>query len=156
MSEENLVQVDINETEDVVAVSQEGEVSKGAYKFLSVVVFLVTVMFAWFGANMVRNLVSDLLGMILRWVFLLGGFYIFHAIRIVIKSDSLMTLKDGFKAENVELTKKYTREELKAMTKEEKKERMKPYWSFGKFWLAFYLIGVIFDILFTAILVQYI
>jgi hypothetical protein len=157
MSEENLVQVDVNETEEVVAVSQEGEAStKGAYKFLSVVVFLVTVMFAWFGANIAKNLVSDTVGVAFRYLFLFAGFYLFHAIRIVIKSQSPLTLKEGFKIENAEFSKKYTREELKVMTKEGKKERMRIYWSLFKFFMAVLVVGGILDIIFATILIQYV
>jgi uncharacterized membrane protein YfcA len=156
MSEEYLVQIDVNETEEVVAVSQEGESSKGAYKFLSVVVFLVTVMFAWFGANIAKNLVSDTLGIVFRYLFIFAGFYLFHAIRIVIKSERPMTLKEGFDIENAELSKRYTREELKAMTKEGKKERMRIYWSLFKFFMAVLVVGGILDIIFVTILIQYV
>ena len=156
MSEENFVQVDVNKTEEVVAVSQEGEASKGAYKFLSVVVFLVTVMFAWFGANIAKNLVSDTLGIVFRYLFIFAGFYLFHAIRIVIKSERPMTLKEGFDIEKYELSNKYTNEELKAMTKEAKKESTQLNRSFIKFFFAIYLVGETFDLILSAILVQYI
>ena len=156
MSEENLVQIEVNETEEEVAMSQEGEVSKGVYKFLSVLVFLVTVMFAWFGANMVKNLISGALSIGVRIIFIFIGFYIFYAIRIVIKSDRPLSLKEGFEIEKYELSNKYTNEELKAMTKEAKKESTQLNRSFIKFFFAIYLVGETFDLILSAILVQYI
>ena len=153
MSEENLVQVDVNEAEEAMAVSQEGTASKGAYKFLSIVVFLVTMMFAWFGANIAKNYVSSSMDTLIRWMFLLGGFYLFHAIRIVVKSEETMTLKDGFKVENAEFSRKYTQEELKTMTKEDKKERMSIYWSLIQFSIAVLFAGLILEFIVISYLI---
>lgn len=155
MSEENLVQVEVNETKDgVTDGAVVGNEKKGIYSFLIVAVFVLTVLIAWFGANLLDALVLDGIGNGFRVMFMLGGFYVFYALQIVKKAEGPMTLKEAFAIEKAEFFQVRTRDEMRAMTKEEKKARRKIFWRVLKFCLAVLVTGAALDLILTFILIS--